>query len=75
MSLRSPTDNENGIPPHSITLQTLTPIQTSPVEGEGSAPPVGDCVAIRRFFGRKKRCVHHRGYFRLRSVKNADSDG
>src|SRR5215467_15900756 len=41
MSLRSPTDNEKCNPTtHSITLQTLTSIQTSPVEGEGSAPPL-----------------------------------
>ena len=40
MILRSPTGDENGNSQHSISLDTLTPIQPSPVEGEGSAPPL-----------------------------------
>ena len=40
MSLRSPAENEKWNPTTQLTLQKLTPIQTSPVEGEGSAPPL-----------------------------------
>jgi hypothetical protein len=40
MSLRPPAGDENGRSCHSINRETLTPIQPSPVEGEGSTPPL-----------------------------------